>query len=258
MIQRVLAPNAGPMTGAGTNTYLVHDGAGSVAVVDPGPDDARHLHAVLDAARPLGRIVSILVTHGHLDHLPGALPLCERTGAPLVGHARLPRVNKELADGDEWAVGRVMLTAFETPGHTDDSLCYWEPSERALFTGDLVAGAGTVIVDDSPGGLVRYMSSLERLLALGGSRIYPGHGPIVDDGPGKLREYLSHRSEREQQILQVLARSGPTSVRRILEQVYVGLARELMPMAERNVRAHLDKLMLEGRAAEQAGAWRLT
>jgi glyoxylase-like metal-dependent hydrolase (beta-lactamase superfamily II) len=258
MIQRVLAPNAGPMTGAGTNTYLVHDGAGTVAVVDPGPKDPRHLQAILEAARLLGHIASILVTHGHLDHLPGAVPLCERTGAPLVGHARLPRVNKEVADGDEWAVGRVMLTAFETPGHTDDSLCYWEPSERALFTGDLVAGAGTVIVDDSPGGLVRYMSSLERLLALGESRIYPGHGPIVDDGPGKLREYLSHRSEREKQIVAVLARDGPITVPKIVEQVYVGLAPELVPMAQRNVRAHLDKLTLEGRAAEQDGAWRLT
>jgi glyoxylase-like metal-dependent hydrolase (beta-lactamase superfamily II) len=258
MIQRVLAPNAGLMTGAGTNTYLVHDGAGTVAVVDPGPDDSRHRQAILDSAHPLGRIGSILVTHGHLDHLPGAVPLGEITGAPLVGHARLPRVDKELADGDEWAVGRVTLTALETPGHTDDSLCYWILSERALFTGDLVAGTGTVIVDDSPDGLVRYMSSLERLLKLGESCIYPGHGPVVDDGPGKLREYLHHRSEREQQIVGVLARCGRSSIPKIVEQVYVGLRPELLPMAERNVRAHLDKLSMEGRAVEQDGAWTLT
>jgi glyoxylase-like metal-dependent hydrolase (beta-lactamase superfamily II) len=258
MIKRVLASNAGPMTGAGTNTYLVHDHAGTVAVVDPGPEDPRHLQAILDAARPLGRIASILVTHGHLDHLPGAFPLRERTGAPLVGHARLPGVQRELADGDEWAVGRVQLTALETPGHTDDSLCYWEPSDRSLFMGDLVAGAGTVIVDDSPGGLARYMSSLERLLALGETHIYPGHGPIVEDGPGKLREYMSHRSQREQEIVAVLARDGPRSVQQIVEYVYVGLARELLPMAARNVRAHLDKLATEGRAAERGGAWTLT
>ena len=258
MVERVLASNAGPMTGAGTNTYLVHDHAGTVAVVDPGPEDPRHLQAILDSARPFGRIASILVTHGHLDHLPGAFPLRERTGATLVGHARLPGVHRELVDGEEWAVGRVRIKALETPGHTDDSLCYWEPTERSLFTGDLVAGTGTVIVDDSHGALARYMSSLERLLALGESRIYPGHGPIAEDGPGKLREYLSHRSQREQQIVAVLARDGPRSVQQIVEQVYEGLARELLPMAARNVRAHLDKLATEGRAAERDGAWRLT
>ena len=258
MIEHLLAPNAGPMTGAGTNTYLVHDRAGTVAVVDPGPNDPRHMQAILDVARPLGHITSIMVTHGHLDHLPGAFPLRERTGAPLVGHALLPGVQRELADGDTWAVGRVQLTALETPGHSDDSLCYWEPSQRAVFTGDLVAGVGTVIVDDSPGGLARYMSSLERLLALGESRIYPGHGPTVEDGLRKLREYLSHRSMRERQILEVLARDGPRSVQQIVEQVYTGLLPELLPMAARNVRAHLDKLATEGRAAERDGAWILT
>src|SRR5919202_1493607 len=160
MIERLLAPNAGPMTGTGTNTYLVSDSSGTVAVVDPGPDDSHHLEAILNAVRPLGRVESILVTHGHSDHLPGAFALRDRTGALLVGHQRLPGVERALADGEAWAIGHIQLVGLETPGHTDDSLCYWEPGERALFTGDLVAGTGTVIVDDAPGGLTRYLASL--------------------------------------------------------------------------------------------------
>src|SRR5450631_1461549 len=94
LIQRVLAPNPGPMTLTGTNTYVVGDGSGNLAVIDPGPDEPRHLTAILDAARPLGTITTVLVTHRHGDHLPAAIPLCERTGARLAGHADLPGVQQ--------------------------------------------------------------------------------------------------------------------------------------------------------------------
>jgi glyoxylase-like metal-dependent hydrolase (beta-lactamase superfamily II) len=247
----VLAPNPGPMTGTGTNTYLVA-AAGSVAVVDPGPDDAAHLQAVVDAASELGRISAVIVTHRHEDHLPGARPLCERTGAPLLGHPELPGVDRGLQD-DDVAFGG--LRALHTPGHTSESVCLWERSQGALFTGDLVAGAGTVVVDDQPGALAQYVGSLERLLALSPRMIYPGHGPLVEDACGKLREYLEHRREREAQIVAALAHVS--SVDELVAAVYVGLQPGLAPMAARNVRAHLDKLAAEGRVHEQAGLWQL-
>src|SRR5437870_11304614 len=92
VIQRVLAPNPGPMTLSGTNTYLVDDGSGQLAVIDPGPDDPRHVAAIVQAAAPLGAIAAVLVTHRHLDHLPAAAAICAQTGAPLLGHADLPGV----------------------------------------------------------------------------------------------------------------------------------------------------------------------
>src|SRR5438105_3460484 len=100
MIQRVLAPNPGPMTLTGTNTWLVGNGSGEIAVVDPGPDDPLHVEAVLDAAAALGTIVAVLVTHRHEDHLPAAHALCERSGVPLSGHPDLPGVQRPLADDE--------------------------------------------------------------------------------------------------------------------------------------------------------------
>lgn len=258
MIQRVLAPNPGLMTGTGTNTYLVAGGRGEVAVVDAGPDDPRHLAAIVAAAQPMGRIAALLVTHGHADHLPGAVALREQTGAPIVGHARLREVDRVLADAAQLEdVHGLKLVGLETPGHTDDSLCFWDPAERALLTGDLIAGSGTLVVDEARGGLARYLGSLERLCQLGPCTIYPGHGPVAADGQGKIAEYLAHRAQREQQILDALS-GGPVTVDSIVGLIYQGVAPGLVAMAARNVRAHLRKLEDEGSVVETGGAWRLT
>ncbi|MBI2755078.1 MAG: MBL fold metallo-hydrolase [Chloroflexi bacterium] len=257
MIHRVLAPNPGMMTGAGTNTYVVDGGTGTVAVVDPGPDDDRHLDAIAAAAAPLGRITMILVTHGHADHLPAAFPLARRTGGVVLGHRLLPGVQRTLREGDVVELGRYHLEALETPGHTDDSLCYWDAGTQALFTGDLIAGAGTVIVDDAPGGLGKYMRSLDRLRGMGATHLYPGHGPSQSDGLAKVEEYWRHRMGREGQILAALA-AGSADVEVLVQQLYTETPRELLGMAARNVRAHLDKLRDENRVEREGSRWRLT
>jgi glyoxylase-like metal-dependent hydrolase (beta-lactamase superfamily II) len=255
VIQRVLAPNPGPMTLTGTNTYLVGDGAGRLAAIDPGPDEPDHLEAILSAAAPLGELTTVLVTHRHLDHLPAALPLCNATGATLVGHPDLPGVQRPVRDG-ETAFGP--LRALATPGHTRESLCFWDPADGALFTGDLVAGTGTVVVDDQPGALADYVSSLERLLALEPRRIYPGHGPIVEDAVAKLREYLDHRRERLQQVVEALASRGPSTVDELVSAIYTDVPPGLAPMAARNVRANLDKLVAGDQVVAGArGQWQL-
>src|SRR5712691_5827929 len=256
VIQRVLAPNPGPMTLTGTNTYLVDNGSGQLAVIDPGPDDPRHVAAIVQAAGPLGTIAAVLVTHRHLDHLSAAANICAQTGAPLFGHADLPGVERALADGDR-AFGA--LRALKTPGHTRDSLCFWDPQSGALFTGDLVAGMGTVVLDDQPGALGQYIASLERLISLGPRTIYPGHGPVVEDGVGKLNEYLQHRRQRVQQVVDALSARGPSTVEELVRAIYVDVAPNLVEMAARNVRANLEKLMDEGKVVEAPGErWRLT
>ncbi len=253
-IERVLAPNPGPMTLTGTNTYIV--GSGELAVIDPGPDDPQHLAAILSAAEPLGRITTALVTHRHVDHLPAAIPLCERTGATLLGHSDLPGVQRAIGDG-EIAFGS--LSALETPGHTRDSLCFWDAAEGILFTGDLVAGTGTVVVDDQPGALADYIASLDRLLALKPRTIYPGHGPRVEDGSGKIQEYLDHRRQRVRQVIDALSIRGACTVDELVSSIYVDVAPNLVPMAARNVRANLDMLVVDGTVVAAAGEqWQLT
>jgi len=256
LIQRVLAPNPGPMTLTGTNSYLVGDGAGHLAVIDPGPDEPRHLTAILEAARPLGTITTVLVTHRHGDHLPAAAPICQRTGAQLVGHADLPGVQRAVGD-DEACFAT--LRAVATPGHTRESLSFWNPVDRELFTGDLVVGTGTVVLDDQPGALAQYLASLERLLVLQPRTIYPGHGPVVEDAAGKLREYLDHRRQRVQQVVDALAANGAATVEELVGAIYTDLAANLQAPAGRNVRANLELLATEGKVAVAAGdRWTLT
>lgn len=244
------------MTLTGTNSYVVGSAKGEVAVIDPGPDEPRHLAAILAAAAPLGSITSVLVTHRHLDHLPAAKPLCAQTGAVLVGHADLPGVQRPVADG-QMAFGS--LIALETPGHTRESLCFWDASAGTLFSGDLIAGSGTVVVDDQPRALADYLGSLERLLVLAPRTIYPGHGPVVEDGLAKVRDYLDHRRQRVDQVVEALGRLDGATVDQLVGEIYPGLTTNLVPMAARNVRANLELLAGQGRATPSTGGngWRL-
>jgi glyoxylase-like metal-dependent hydrolase (beta-lactamase superfamily II) len=256
LIERIVAPNPGPMTLSGTNTYLLGDGTGALAVVDPGPGDIpSHLEAILARADSIGRIQLVIVSHRHLDHLPAATPLCRATGAPLAGHPDLPGVQRGLADGEAVFGG---LVALHTPGHTRDSLCLWHAAERDLFTGDLVLGTGTAVLDDAPGALTDYLASLRRLLALRPQTIYPGHGPVVADGTSKLTEYVEHRQQRVQQVLDALRARGAATPDELAAAIYTEIPAHLLPMAARNVRANLEMLLGQARVQRVDGdRWQL-
>jgi glyoxylase-like metal-dependent hydrolase (beta-lactamase superfamily II) len=257
LIERIVAPNPGPMTLTGTNTYVVGDGAGNLAVIDPGPDDLpSHLDAILSAVHSLGRVSTVIVTHRHLDHLPLAIPLCREAGARLAGHPDLPGVERPLGESAEAFDG---LIALGTPGHTRDSICLWHAAEGTLFTGDLVLGSGTAVLDDAPGALTDYMSSLERLTTLRPRTIYPGHGPIVADGLAKLTEYSEHRRQRLQQVVDALTQRGPSTAEELAAAIYTEIPPSMLPMAARNVRANLEALVAQGEV-QAAGAqqWQMT
>jgi glyoxylase-like metal-dependent hydrolase (beta-lactamase superfamily II) len=235
---RVLAPNPGPFTLEGTNTWIV--GSGPVVVIDPGPDDEAHISAV---AAEASEIAVILVTHGHPDHASGAAVLAERVGAPVRAF-RPDDGHTSLRDGEDIEVAGDRLTTVHTPGHTPDHVVF--VSEGALFTGDAVLGRGTSVIDPPEGDLAAYLRSLRRMLELEPRVIYPGHGSVVFEAQAKLREYLAHRALREEQVLAGLAQ-GAVRPADLVPDIYTDTSTELHPVAERQMLAHLLKLEKDGR-----------
>lgn len=256
----VLAANPSPMTLAGTNTWLLHaaDQAGRRAiVVDPGPDDAAHLDAVVAAA---GQVVLILLTHGHPDHSDGARRLHDRTGAPV--SALDPRWHLGAAgvhDGDLVAAAGLELRVRATPGHTADSLSFVlgvdgsgrddGGGDAAVLTGDTVLGRGSTVIAEPDGDLAAYLASLRRLAELGPIRVLPGHGPDLTDAGAAVQAYLTHRRQRLDQVRDALHRLAlapvAASARAVVIDVYADVDRSLWPAAEQSVRAQLAYLRTE-------------
>jgi glyoxylase-like metal-dependent hydrolase (beta-lactamase superfamily II) len=222
-VARVRADNPSPMTLEGTNTYLARGW-----VVDPGPADRAHLDAVLSAAG--GGIEGIVLTHDHADHSAGAEPLAARTGATVV----------RPADADQ--VGPFL--ALSTPGHAPDHVCLL--MGRVCFTGDTVLGAGSVFIAPGEGSLSAYLESLRRLRRLDLEVLCPGHGPYVWEPHAKLDEYISHRLDRERQLVDALD-EGLRSTDDLLDRAWSDVPADLRPAAALTLAAHLEKLAEEGR-----------
>jgi glyoxylase-like metal-dependent hydrolase (beta-lactamase superfamily II) len=249
-VTRVLAPNPSPLTLEGTNTYVAAEpGAGSAVVIDPGPADDGHALAVVSACA--GRAVElVLLTHTHVDHAEGARAFAERVGAPLAALApgwATPDA-PDLATGDPVAAAGLELRPLPTPGHAADHCCFLLAAERAVFTGDHVLGRGTTVVEWPGGDMAAYLASLELVRDLRPERLYPGHGPLVPDATARVEGYLAHRRDREAQVLAALA-AGDRTPAEVVARVYVEVDPALHPAAELSVRAHLAKLVREGRVA---------
>lgn len=261
-VRRIVAGNAGMMTGPGTNTYLL--GHRDVAVLDPGPDDDRHLEAILAAAGPVVRW--IIVTHTHPDHSPLTRRLAERSGARVMGLPPPDDGRQDAsfapqhlpADGELLLVGEGRLTAIHTPGHASNCVCYLWEGERLLFTGDHVLEGVSPVILPPDGDMSAYLNSLDKLHAYDFERIAPGHGDVMHRGKEVLRALHRHRLAREQKISNSLRRLAAATLDELTATVYDDVAIERHRWARLTLEAHLIKLAREGRADEHRGLWRLT
>ena len=271
LIRRVVAKNPSPFTFKGTGTYIV--GKGNVAVIDPGPDLAAHVEALL-AALAGETVTHILITHTHLDHSPAAAALKQATGAKTYGfgphgsgraedrsgvggvteeggdHAFHPDIR--LHDGDTVEGAGWRFTAVHTPGHTSNHLCFALAEERALFSGDHVMGWSTSVIAPPDGDMAAYMRSLEKLLRRDEAIFWPTHGPPILEPKPFVAAFIAHRQERAEAILQRLA-AGDEAIPAIVDHVYLGLDPRLKGAAARSVLAHLVELVERG-AVESDGA----
>jgi glyoxylase-like metal-dependent hydrolase (beta-lactamase superfamily II) len=260
-VRRIVAGNAGLMTGPGTNTYLL--GESEIAVVDPGPDDARHLESILAAAgAPIRWIVA---THTHRDHSPLTAELARQSGAQVIGLPP-PRdgrqdetfvPHRQPADAERLVLGDCELIAIHTPGHASNCVCYFLGRERMLITGDHVLEGVSPVILPPDGNMADYLSSIDKLFAYDFEKIAPGHGDLMDQGKQVLQALRAHRLAREDKVLRSLAKLRGATLDALTPVVYDDVPADRHQWARLTLEAHLIKLAHEARVSEQSGVWQL-
>ncbi len=253
---RILGGNPGRMALQGTNTYLLGTGPKRI-LIDTGEGMPAWIAAVqrtLDEEK--ATVAAALVTHWHIDHVSGVKQLLELSPDTEVFKNRPEPGQSDIKDGQEFRVEGASLRAVHAPGHTVDHMVFLLEEEDAMFTGDNVLGQGTSVFED----LGIYMATLANMKSLFKGRAYPGHGPVLEDGPAKIQEYIHHRREREDQVLQKLrserTADGWTSTE-LVQAIYWDVKKDLHPAAERGIVLILNKLAGDAKVTQEEGKWRL-
>jgi glyoxylase-like metal-dependent hydrolase (beta-lactamase superfamily II) len=268
-VRRIVANNPSPYTFLGTNTYLV--GSGNVAVVDPGPDDPRHIKAIAEATKG-ERITHILITHSHRDHCAGARSLQSELGGEILSFgpttsqrgAGAPGLGSDFVDdafvpdrklqnGDEVKGRGFALDVLHTPGHAPDHLCFALVGQRTMFTGDHVMGWNTTVIAPPEGNMADFLASMQRLLKRNDKVFLPGHGGRIQTPQRVVKAYIMHRQWRENTILACLEDGGRT-IPQIVGKIHGGLDSKLRDAASLSVLAHLDYLIERDMVSVEKGS----
>jgi len=262
-VWRILGSNPSPMTLQGTNTYVIGTGKRRLLVDAGEPNKPEYIDNLKKLLVDEGcELSDVIVTHWHMDHV-GGVPdvLSAVVNVPMVH--KLPRLDgpesdigqvamSKLVDGQIFEVEGSVVEVLHTPGHTADHVALYLKNDGVLLSADCILGEGTAVFED----LHSYMLSLQRILDLAPSQIYPGHGPVIEDPVSKIKYYIQHRLQREQQILKALEDTPLVTPPQLVQLIYKEIPSTLHKAAEVNVRHHLEKLRKDGKAAETDGSWR--
>ena len=254
-----------------TNCYLV--GTTEITIVDPGSpwDDQRALLVDVIKSRILrgARVVRIVLSHQHHDHVAGAVSLQRSLGrlgppVPIAAHPITAKglrgtlhVDVTLHDLEPLTCGDRVLRVLWTPGHAPGHLAFHDEASGVVLVGDLVAAVGTIAIDPSDGDLGAYLSSLQRIQDLGPSVLLPSHGQPIPNATETLERYIAHRHMRSDQICSALAEHEPCGAEPLVSLVYPDLHPLAQPLARAQIESHLIWLRREGRVDGESGAYRL-
>ena len=254
LVRRVIANNPGGFTFTGTGTYII--GKKNIAVIDPGPIDNDHYNALIKATEGQ-KITHILLTHNHNDHSPLAKRLKSETGAKIYfknlsnsdlaqddfeeGYDRNIEGDVELNDNDLIKTDEWSIEAIHTPGHTSNHICYALLDENILFSGDHVMGWSTTVIVPPDGNMDDYLVSLKKLLSRNEDKFFPTHGPIIDNPKKLVKDYISHRLDRERQIIDAI-KKGNNKISDIVKLIYKDVDQSLHPAAAMSTLAHLKRM----------------
>ncbi len=261
-VRRLTAPNAGIMTGPGTNTYLL--GSEQIAVVDPGPADPSHIDAILESCGD--KLRWILVTHTHPDHSPAAAVLAKMTGAKVMGNALAFNdgfqdesfsADKSFSHNERFITDEFSIQALYTPGHVDNHLCFFIEEDGLLLTGDHIMQGSTVVIVPPHGDMKAYIESLTLLLDYPIAALGPAHGHIIEQPEQEINRLIKHRLSREEKVIAAMLNKQPQTLDELVHIVYREIDEKLYKLAKYSLLAHLLKLKKEQRACVESERWRL-
>ena len=260
-VKRLTAPNASIMTGPGTNTYILGDDANGYLVIDPGPEDTKHIDLIRDLTS--NRVKWVLCTHTHIDHSPGAALINRSMGARIYGRLAddmhrqdssfIP--DEQLSGGSKTNFGDLKIDILHTPGHASNHLCFLFEEARMLFTGDHIMQGSTVVINPPDGDMSAYFSSLNNLYDYQFDWIAPGHGFLMDNPHEVVNRLLIHRQKRETKIVNALSTLKAGTIDELVVRAYDDVSETLHQLAKRSLLAHLIKLLKEGRVNMNNDVW---
>ena len=259
-VHQILGNNPGPMTGPGTNSYLL--GEEQLVLIDPGPASDEQLSTLMRCCER-GQLRYVCVTHTHRDHSPGAKALAEATGAELVGLAA-PEVagqDQSFQPARMWEGGDILdcgdfhLELIATPGHVSNHICYLLLEEKLLFTGDHILQGTTPVILPPDGNMSDYLESLRSLQDRDLRYLAPGHGRLMERPQEEIRHLIDHRLKREAKIRGCLESLGAVTIDELVLAAYDDVAEHLIPWAKKTLTAHLIKLLKEDIVCDRGGTW---